>query len=329
MKDQGRHLLLLLLILTLLIASPLAQAQGGGSYTLYGDLKVDDSKVSEKVPMSISVILYSLGGNVLGRQTVPSGGRYRFTNLRQGEYQIGVEVESSEIARVQVTLAGATSTDFRQDLEFEWKPGAMAAKPRTQTISTEDVYKRSKINEGLFSKAQSAVDKKKYNEAVPLLKQLLENDRQDFQSWTELGTVYLLMEKPEDAEQSYLRAIEVRPRFGLALLNLGRVRLSQKKPEGAIEPLTAAVELQPTSADANYYLGEAYLQTKKGSRAVTYLTEAGRLGRADAHLRLGTLYNAAGMKDKAALEYEEFLKKKPDYADRKKLEQYISSNKKS
>ncbi len=328
MKCQGRCLPILLIILTLLVASPSARGQGGGGYTLYGDLKVDNSKVVEKVPMSISVILYSLGGNVLGRQTVPSGGRYRFTNLRQGEYQIGVEVENNEIARVLVTLAGTTGTDYKQDLEFEWNPGG-AVKSKTRTISTEDVYKRSKVNEGLFGKAQSAVDKKKYNEAVPLLKQLLENDPQDFQSWTELGTVYLLMEKPEDAEQSYLRAIEVRPRFGLALLNLGRVRLSQKKAEGAIEPLTTAVEIQPTSADANYYLGEAYLQTKKGSKAVTYLTEAGRLGRADAHLRLATLYNAAGMKDKAALEYEEFLKKKPDYADRKKLEQYISSNKKS
>ena len=50
--------------------------------------------------------------------------------------------------------------------------------------------------------------------------------------------------------------------------------------------------------------------------------------RADAHLRLATLYNAVGMKDKAAIEYEEFLKKKPDYPDRKKLRDYIAANKK-
>jgi Tfp pilus assembly protein PilF len=75
-------------------------------------------------------------------------------------------------------------------------------------------------------------------------------------------------------------------------------------------------------------LGEAYLQIKKGSKAVPYLTEAAKLGKADAHLRLATLYNAVGLKDKAALEYEEFLKKRPDYKDRKALEQYISENKK-
>ena len=33
-------------------------------------------------------------------------------------------------------------------------------------------------------------------------------------------------------------------------------------------------------------------------------------------------------KDKAVAEYEAFLKKRPDYTDRKKLEQYIAANKK-
>jgi len=34
------------------------------------------------------------------------------------------------------------------------------------------------------------------------------------------------------------------------------------------------------------------------------------------------------MKDKAADEYEQYLKKKPDDPDKKTLEQYISANKK-
>jgi tetratricopeptide (TPR) repeat protein len=91
------------------------------------------------------------------------------------------------------------------------------------------------------------------------------------------------------------------------------------------------VELRPQSAEANYLLGEAYLQVKKGSKAVAYFGEALKLdpvGMTNAHLRLAALYDAAGLKDRAAAEYEEFLKKQPDYPDRKKLEQYISANKK-
>jgi hypothetical protein len=49
---------------------------------------------------------------------------------------------------------------------------------------------------------------------------------------------------------------------------------------------------------------------------------------ASAHLRLAALYNAAGIKERAADEYQEFLKKKPDYPDKKKLEQYIAQHKK-
>ena len=128
-----------------------------------------------------------------------------------------------------------------------------------------------------------------------------------------------------------MRAIEERPGFVLALLNLGRLRIMEKKYEGAIGPLNAAVKIQPESANANYFLGEAYLLHKKGSKAVVYLYEALKLdpiGMATAHLRLAALYNGAGLKEKAAIEYQEFLKKKPDYPDKKKLEQYIAQNKK-
>ena len=75
-------------------------------------------------------------------------------------------------------------------------------------------------------------------------------------------------------------------------------------------------------------MGEAYLRLKKGSKAIPYLNEAARLGKIEGHLDLAWLYNAAGLKEKAVIEYEELLRKKPDYPDRKKLEQYIGENKK-
>ena len=103
-----------------------------------------------------------------------------------------------------------------------------------------------------------------------------------------------------------------------------------KNLDGAIEVLNRALKLQPTSAEANYFLGEAYLDAKLGSKAVPHLNEAIRLDpvtMADAHLLLAALYNATGLKDKAAAEYAAFLKQRPNYSDRKKLEAYISAAK--
>jgi len=123
-------------------------------------------------------------------------------------------------------------------------------------------------------------------------------------------------------------AVDTRPTFALALLNLGRIRVSQKKYEEAIPTLTRLLELKPESPDGNYLLGEAYLQIKKGSKAVPYLEKAAQSGRPEAHLRLATLYDAAGLKDRAAHEYEEYLRKQPNDPARKKLEKYITDNKK-
>jgi len=326
MDNNPRRQTFLLAVALFLIAFTTQSLHAQTNLTLWGEVKVKDSVADVKKPLSLNIVLYNLAGIVVGRQSVPSGGRYRFNNMRAGEYDLAIEVETSEIARVHVMLGGTPGSDFRQDLEFEWKAEA-TVKTKASTISAADLYDRPGPNEALFRRAQAAADNKKYDDAVTLLHQLVEKDKQDFQAWTELGTVYLLQQKGAEAENAYAKAVEIRPTFKLALFNLGRVRVSERKFEEAIAPLSKVVELEPASAEANYLLGEAFLQTKKGSKAVGYLTEAAKLGKIEAHLRLATLYNAVGMKDRAAAEYEAYLKKNPNTPDRKKLEEYIQANK--
>ena len=314
------------LLTALLASTQIASAQG--KYALFGDFKVDESKVQGQLPMSFNLILYSQGGTVVGRQSVQPGGRYRFVGIRNGEYDLAVEVDNNEVARVRTVIGGSMDTEYRQDLELEWRPTSAGTRSKPQIVSVADLYQRAADNQVLFSKAQSALVKKKYGDAATLLQQLLADDPRDFRAWTELGTAYFLQDKIGDAEKAYRRALDEKPMFALGLLNLGRVLIAQKKFVEAIAPLTQVIELRSDSADANFLLGEIYLQTKRGSKAVPYLNEAARLGQADAHLRLATLYNAAGLKSQAAVEYEEFLKKKPDYPGRKELDQYIAEQKK-
>ena len=330
-------LVLILIVLSAIFAAPVASAQEGGiggssrgSNVIYGDLTVEEDKAAAPRTASYEIVLYSLGGFVLSRQNIPANGRYRFINVAEGEYDIAVIYENNEVTRMRIQVRSPVyKTDIRQDISLAWKSVNQPAK--AASVSAEDFYKRDAANQKTFDKAHEATDKKKYDESIVFLKQVVTSDPNDFQAWTELGTVYLLSKNLPEAEKAYEQSTTIRPTFFLALMNLGRLRLMEQKPDGAIPVLTKAVEVKPSSPDANYYLGEAYLQIKKGSKAVGYLYEALKLdpvGKADAHLRLAALYNGAGMKDKAALEYEEFLKKKPDYPDKKKLEQYIAQNKK-
>ena len=320
---------LLLILVAAQFSVNTVRAQGG--QTLFGDVRVTGEN-EVVVPKEVTLILRKVPDGEIGRQMISSRGRYRFTNLKTGEYEIVVEAEGKEIGRVYpIEIRGLSNSPygFQYDLDFRWRPGTGSTQPVHGVISAADVYERSVSTRSLFQKAEEAVAKKKFDQAVDLLKQVVETDAKDFQAWNALGSVYFAQEKFSDARQAYLKAIELHPNSPRSQLNLGRLLSSQKKFEEAVEPLTKAVELQPDSGDANYLMGECYLQLKKGSKAIPYLNEAAKFGRPDAHLRLGWLYNAAGMKDKAAIEYEEYLKKNPNYPDRNKLKEYIATNKKS
>lgn len=299
-----------------------------GGHAVYGDVKVEGEQTGK--PIKVDLTLLTETRTIVARDTVSSNGRYRFNNIPSGLYELVAEVEGQEISRSRVDLTSPLVEGVRQDLAFELKSSAPVSS-KAGEISAADHYDRSSANAAAFTKATNAIDAKRYDEGAELLGKIVASDPKDFQAWTELGNVYLLQNKYAEAEEEFLRAIDLRANFFLALLNLGRAEFAQQKYDVAIEVLSRALKLRPKSAATNYFLGESYLQVKKGSLAVGYLHEALRLdpkNMAEVHLHLALLYNAAGVKDKAAAEYEAFLKKRPDYKDRKKLEEYISANKK-
>lgn len=337
MRTEIKECLLPLLLLTWLSSASVSMAQRGvpasrsAGFTLFGDIEITGTGNEETKPLTFDLLLYTRSGVLLDRQKVGSKGRYRFLNVPPGDYDLVFEFENAEVARMQIRLVGVP-TDFRQDIALEWRAGPFSGKSgKPEVLSAEDVYDRKPSNQNRFEKAREAFDSKDYNRAITLFRLIVAEDPGDFQAWSELGTSYLVQNNLIEAERAYLSATEIRPTFFRALLNLGKVRLLKKDFDGALTVLSQAVTAKPGSAEANYFTGEAYLQLRKGSKAIGYLYEALKLEpikMADAHLRLAALYHGAGMKDKAAAEYEEFLKKRPDYKDRKKLEQYITENKK-
>jgi tetratricopeptide (TPR) repeat protein len=311
-------------------------AQGGRGaaasntkHIVYGDVKVAVAPDVADKPISLEIILYNEFGNEFARQRIQSNGRYRFIDIGDGRYYIVVQYEGQELDRFTVDFSSQYKSDLQKDIELQ--SNAVKEATKAAVISAADKYDRGSKTSSIFSKARDAEKNKKYDEAATLFKQVVDTDPADFPAWLDLGTVYFAQKNYGEAEKAFTQAIAKHPDYVSALISLGRLRLVQKNVDGAIESLSQAVKVQPTSAQANYFLGEAYLQAKKGSLAVGYMNEAIKLdpiGMADAHLRLATLYNAVGMKDKAANEYELFLKVVPDYQDKKKLEEYITANKK-
>jgi tetratricopeptide (TPR) repeat protein len=302
---------------------------------LFGEVKIR-VKGERATPPQVTLILFQPSGKEialptgpeLSRQRVLNGGTYRFSNLTAGEYELVVEIDLHEVSRTRILLTFLHAPfGLQQDIVFDYQPAGDPAKG--STISAAAVHERTAENKRLFKKAEDAVAKDDHDQAISLLTQMAANDKADYQVQSILGTLLASKGKYDEAEQAYLAALSAKPTFAPALLDFGRLRLRQKKFAEAIDTLTRLVELQPDSGEANLLLGDAYAQMDQRPKAIPYLHSAANLGYPEAHLRLAWIYDAVGSKDKAALEYEEFLKKKPNYPERQKLEGYIKANKKN
>ena len=303
----------------------------GGPSTLFGTLNIT-VKEGVNLPNGFFVVLYTISNRVLDRQSVVNHGTYKFSKVPNGDYEIAIELEGKDLTRIKYTLNTRIPNDERRlNLDFEWSGMPETSSSKAGTLSADDYYSRNAADEALMEQATAARGKKRYGEAAKLLKTIVAADSRDFEAWTDLGTVQFAQGDQEEAEKAFTRALEEHPSYPPALSNLGKLYYNRKNYDAAIKVLGKLVSTHPESAEAHRFLGESYLRIKKGSLAVPELEEAARLdpaNQAEAHLSLAALYDAAGVKDRAASEYEKFLAKKPSYPEKKKLEKYIRDNKK-
>ena len=295
-----------------------------GKAALSGKVTIRGLDANAVKPFVFVLINYS--GIVIERKQTTESGNFFFPSIPRENVTIVIEVNGNEVGRQQ--MLPSMLGNIRQDFDIIMPPTPQS-NDKTGVISAKASYERNPENEKLFGKAIASIKDKKTKDAEKLLKQIVEKDPKDFIAWSELGTLYFNDNNLSDAEASYLKAHELKSDFIPVMLNLGRLFISAKQTTKAIEILSKAVASNPESADAHHLLGEAYLSDKKGSKAVVELNEALRIApleKAEIHLRLATLYNAAGIKQKAAEEYKKFIEKQPNHPDKMKFEKYVEEN---
>jgi len=298
-----------------------------GAPVIYGRVNVNGLKPGEHKPTIFVSLL--LGGVQIERQQTNDDGYYYFLTMPRNGAVLVFETNGNEIGRVVLTTGPGNVV--REDISLNLRSVVQVGKAAAGVISAKYLYERSADNQKKLDKAIAASRDKQSELALSLLKELVTVDPNDFAAWTELGTVSFTLNRTSEAETAYLKALNLKPDFRIAQINLGKLYLFGKQPEKTIPILLAVAASDPTSTEAFHYLGEAYLQTKQGSKAVIALNEAIRLApdeNAELRLRLAALYNAAGAKDRAAEEYKLFLAKRPTYKNREDLEKYIDQNSK-
>ncbi len=113
------------------------------------------------------------------------------------------------------------------------------------------------------------------------------------------------------------QAAAIRPPDTVALTNLGNLYLQVERPADARRVLGQALVLNPDLADANNLLGLAWLQDKNVTEAETSFRHAIRIqpDLAEAHNNLGNLLAGNGDYAQATFEFQKAIENNPTYAE--------------
>jgi Flp pilus assembly protein TadD len=125
--------------------------------------------------------------------------------------------------------------------------------------------------------AQQEVEKKNYSHAVELLTGFLKDYPNDPTAHFQLGYIYGIIKRGDDSAAEYRHAVELKPDFAEAHLNLGLTLLDAKDFAGAAVALQRAAELMPDQARPKYLSGLALERGGNFAGAITQYESAAKI----------------------------------------------------
>ena len=165
------------------------------------------------------------------------------------------EKEAPDDAEIQASLAQA----YMQKKAFD-----LAEKHFLEAIDLSDGSPQYQNNLGALY-----LTMERYDDAIASFRKAAENllFATPETAWTGVGLAYFKKQDYAAAEQYYLKALDLNPRYARAYFRLGELHYEQGRSVDAFNALSRSVELGPRSADAQYWLGLAAMKLKENARA--------------------------------------------------------------
>jgi Tfp pilus assembly protein PilF len=289
----------------------------GGRHVIQGRLYLPSGR---KLDRRLRVRLSGVGG---GEHTTLSddNGAFTFRRLTAGTYALTVEGgrEFEPATETVDVFDGTRRTDqqvYTVQIRLEEKRAAAdPARPGVVSATPEPVPAEARAR---YEKALAASAAGDHRRAVKELKAAVEIHPRFPLALNELGAQYMGLGQLGDAADSFAAAVKLAPDESVLRINYGILLARQKKYAEAEAQLARAVALDGKSAAARAHRGHALIRLGRDAEAEAELLQAVKLGgptTALAHRYLGALYFERGDDTRAAAELEEYLRLVPDAAD--------------
>lgn len=156
-----------------------------------------------------------------------------------------------------------------------------------------------------------------WKEPIVFYEKMLEYAPNSFKLLNNLGSVYRIIGKYDDAIVLYKKAIENNPNYANAYNNLGLTYKEIHKNDESLVMFKKAIEISPNLIEAYNNLAYLYNDIGKTDEAIVMLKKAIEINPyyEDAYYNLGNLYYEIGKRDEAIFMFNKVISLNPDYIE--------------
>ncbi len=179
--------------------------------------------------------------------------------------------------------------------------------------------------EALVGEASTLLDQNKAQEALDLLNKALAR-ADSAEGRYLLGNAYSELERFEEAEAAYLKALELDPAYADARSNLAVAYYMLGRPAEAEETIRQVLSEHPQDADLHYNLGSVLAAQGRTAEAEAAFLAARRLDDSlpQVYLGLGVLYRDMGRPEEAIASLRRYLELSDDATWRAEAERIVN-----
>jgi tetratricopeptide (TPR) repeat protein len=236
-------------------------------------------------------------------------GSFTLTRIPDGSYEI-VAVSGLEEARERLQVRGELAM---LNLVIRGSEVAASRAGNRATVSVAQMKVPEKAR-NLLAKAQSALDKRKLQEAERYVAEALHVYPDFAEALTMQGLMALDAKRLDDAAASLEKSIQADSNYGNGYVVLGAVYNMESRFDDAIRVLDRGLTLMPQSWQGMFELGKAELAKGNYEAAMRRLNKAGDLAPQEyPPLHLAKAHALLGMKNfsEASSELEAYLEQDP------------------
>ena len=262
-------------------------------------------------------------------------GRFRFVNLKSGNYLVEVEPGATAYERQEQWVQakafnerrGGGGEVFTVDFVLQIKKtgtrvsGDAGSK---RVIFHQDVPEEAKQE---YDRAVRSLEKGLFDDAVNSLKTAIQLFPNYYDALERLGTEYVTHDNPRSALPLLTLAVELNRDGWRGFYSLGIAQFKSNDLPASVEAFQRAADLNSESANTNMWLGIALApDPKMRGRAIQALEKAVKLAKQPiplAYYYLGGLYSKNNQYREAADAFETLLRLNPQLGEKEEITKMI------